>query len=85
MYSYLIQIQNNVYGSFYDENRQNWSLLFRTQEECAKFAMYIAVARAASGEFKSVIQQEILVGPKGKVFTKIFLSLATRVLVLVTL
>ncbi len=58
-----------MYGSFYDDTKQNWSLLFRSLEECVKFSTHVAVAKAAVGEFKTITTQEVVTGPKGKGIT----------------
>jgi hypothetical protein len=55
-----------VYGSFYDEQKQSWSMLFRSVEEINKFATYIAIARASYTDFKQLITQDILIGTKSK-------------------
>src|SRR5262249_24724840 len=39
---------------------------FRSQDEANKFATYVAIARAASADFKQLITQELIVGTKPK-------------------
>lgn len=58
-------IQNGVYGSFYDDSNQNWSLLFKTQAAVEEFAVRLACAKQTMTP-DAVALQDVVVGTMGK-------------------
>ncbi len=40
----ILQIQSSNYASFYDDTRQNWSLMFDSEEQLKEFAKQVTTA-----------------------------------------
>jgi hypothetical protein len=54
---FVFTIQNSVYGSFYDDAQQNWSLLFKSADAVDEFAIRLACAKlAVAGASQPMIQ-----------------------------
>ena len=59
-------IQNGVYGSFYDDDGQNWSLLFKSAEAVEEFSVRLACAKLAASGNAASMTQDVVVGTLGK-------------------
>ncbi|XP_067000468.2 FK506-binding protein 15 [Anabrus simplex] len=46
--NFKFTVQPNNYASFYDDQRQNWSILFDSEKDVVDFAKQVGVARASS-------------------------------------
>ncbi|CAM1303987.1 FKBP15 (predicted), partial [Pycnogonum litorale] len=58
-------VQPNNYANIYDDQRQNWSILFDTKDAVVAFAKHVALAMANSvgkNELKSTVIQDLVVG-----------------------
>ncbi|PIK62039.1 putative FK506-binding protein 15 [Apostichopus japonicus] len=68
---FLFTIQPNNYATFYDEQRQNWSIMFESEQNAMDFAKQVALAKLNSGGgvTSSVIQQDLTVGKGDAVVT----------------
>ncbi|XP_076181374.1 FK506-binding protein 15 isoform X2 [Ptiloglossa arizonensis] len=60
-YDFLYIVQPNNYSSYYDNNKENWSILFENNDVCVKFAKEIALARYFSkdGRIENVLYQDL--------------------------
>lgn len=61
----FLQVQPNNYANFYDNQKQNWSVLFDTSEASCSFAKNVALAMANSGgvnQLKKLIIQDLILG-----------------------
>ncbi|XP_043477102.1 FK506-binding protein 15 isoform X3 [Leptopilina heterotoma] len=67
-FSYIVQANN--YSTYYDNRKENWSILFETSKECIEFAREIGVSRYLSRREKtnnSLIYQDLnAVNEKGE-------------------
>ena len=63
---FVLTVQNELYGSFYDARNQNWSLLFKDADGVAQFAVQVAVGKLRAGGARDVVRQDMLVGAAGK-------------------
>lgn len=63
------KIQKDAYGSFPDDQKQNWTILFKSTSECNQFAMYICIAKSAISGYKTKTL-DIIAGSKSKVIFK---------------
>jgi len=60
------QVQKDVYCNFVDANARNWTMMFTKEEECVRFASFIAVAKNLSDPTRALVVQDIKAG-KGNV------------------
>lgn len=65
--NFVFTMQPNNYATFYDINRQGWSIMFESQQIAHKFAKEVAVAKANScvSSLDSVIIQDLVQGDGG--------------------
>ena len=63
---FALTVQNELYGSFYDASGQNWSLLFKSADAVAQFAVQVAAGKLRAGGARDVVVQELVVGTAGK-------------------
>nr|XP_012138987.1 PREDICTED: FK506-binding protein 15 isoform X3 [Megachile rotundata] len=58
---FLYVIQPNNYSSYYDSNKENWSILFESSDVCIEFAREIALARyfSKNGKIENVLYQDL--------------------------
>ncbi|XP_048777853.1 FK506-binding protein 15-like isoform X2 [Ostrea edulis] len=61
-FSYTVQPNN--YGSFYDDQRQTWSLMFDSEANAVQFAKHVALSKAnsAGGELSTLVSQDLQLG-----------------------
>ncbi|XP_062586110.1 FK506-binding protein 15-like [Saccostrea cucullata] len=62
--SFSYTVQANNYGSFYDEQRQTWSIMFDSEANAIQFAKHVALAKANStgGDLSSLVSQDLQLG-----------------------
>ncbi|XP_076245764.1 FK506-binding protein 15 isoform X2 [Calliopsis andreniformis] len=60
-YDFLYIVQANNYSSYYDSNKDNWSILFENNDVCVEFAKEIGLARYFSKDKKleNVLYQDL--------------------------
>ncbi|XP_034171110.1 FK506-binding protein 15 isoform X1 [Osmia lignaria lignaria] len=60
-HDFLYVIQPNNYSSYYDSNKENWSILFENSDVCIEFAREIALARyfSKNARIENVLYQDL--------------------------
>lgn len=63
---FVYTIQANNYASYYDNNKENWSILFESNENYLEFAIEVGLARyfATQEKGESVIYQDLMPSDK---------------------
>ncbi|KAI4497360.1 hypothetical protein M0802_007607 [Mischocyttarus mexicanus] len=66
---FVYTVQDNNYSTYYDDNNENWCILFENKESSIKFAKELAIAKYFSKEDKieNVIYQDLTAINKDKV------------------
>ncbi|XP_023696497.2 FK506-binding protein 15 isoform X2 [Paramormyrops kingsleyae] len=60
---FVFTVQPSNYGTFYDEQRQNWSLMFESEKAAEDFCKQVCLAKANSTPtLDSVVTQELVLG-----------------------
>ncbi|XP_048840020.1 FK506-binding protein 15-like isoform X2 [Brienomyrus brachyistius] len=60
---FVFTVQPSNYGTFYDDQRQNWSLMFESEKEAVGFCKQVCLAKANSApSLDSVVTQELVLG-----------------------
>ncbi|XP_061184098.1 FK506-binding protein 15-like [Saccostrea echinata] len=61
-FSYTVQANN--YGSFYDDQRQTWSIMFDSDANAVQFAKHVALSKANSAglDLSSLVSQDLQLG-----------------------
>ncbi|XP_066467024.1 FK506-binding protein 15 isoform X4 [Tiliqua scincoides] len=60
---FVLTVQPNNYSTFYDDQRQNWSILFESEKAAADFSQQLCIAKYNSGPSSdSVLFQDLIVG-----------------------
>lgn len=69
--AFVYTVQANNYGSFYDDQRQTWSLMFESEANAVQFAKQVALSKAnsAGGEISSLVSQDLQLGDGAAVDT----------------
>lgn len=69
--AFVYTVQANNYGSFYDDQRQTWSLMFDSEASAVQFAKQVALSKAnsAGGELSSLVSQDLQLGDGAAVNT----------------
>lgn len=62
--NFQFTVQPNLYATFYDDQTQNWSIMFENKEDAVEFTTQVAVARyrSAGSSEECIITQELLPG-----------------------
>lgn len=60
------QVQKDVFCNFNDGNGRNWTISFVKEEECIRFASFVAVAKCLSDPSRPLVIQDMRPG-KGNV------------------
>uniref|UniRef100_K1QL88 peptidylprolyl isomerase n=1 Tax=Magallana gigas TaxID=29159 RepID=K1QL88_MAGGI len=62
--AFVYTVQANNYGSFYDDQRQTWSVMFDSEASAVQFAKQVALSKAnsAGGELSSLVSQDLQLG-----------------------
>ncbi|XP_078032733.1 FK506-binding protein 15 isoform X2 [Augochlora pura] len=60
-HDFLYLVQPNNYSSYYDGNKENWSILFENNDTCIQFAREVGLARYFSkdGKIENVLCQDL--------------------------
>ncbi|KAJ8300576.1 LOW QUALITY PROTEIN: hypothetical protein KUTeg_022095 [Tegillarca granosa] len=60
-------VQPNNYATFYDDPRQNWSIMFDTEQSALQFAKQVTIAMACSmgSSFNTLLSQDLVLGEGG--------------------
>ncbi|KAJ6652055.1 hypothetical protein lerEdw1_015258 [Lerista edwardsae] len=60
---FVLTVQPNNYSTFYDDQRQNWSIMFESEKAAADFSQQLCIAKYNSGPSpSSVLFQDLVVG-----------------------
>ncbi|XP_033119102.1 FK506-binding protein 15-like isoform X4 [Anneissia japonica] len=62
--NFTFTVQANNYATFYDEQRQNWSLMFDSEDSAFEFSKQIGLAKfnSSGGSANNVVYQELRLG-----------------------
>ncbi|XP_053329142.1 FK506-binding protein 15 [Spea bombifrons] len=59
----VFTVQQNNYATFYDDQRQNWSVMFESEAAAAEFSKQVCIARCnGSASLEGVLCQDLLLG-----------------------
>ncbi|MGH0168028.1 UNVERIFIED_CONTAM: hypothetical protein FKN15_062576 [Acipenser sinensis] len=60
---FLFTVQPSNYGTFYDDQRQNWSVMFESEKAAVDFCKEVCVAKGNSApSLESVVTQDLVLG-----------------------
>ncbi|XP_016529671.1 FK506-binding protein 15 isoform X4 [Poecilia formosa] len=60
---FIFTVQLNNYCTFYDDQRQNWSLMFDSEKNASDFCKEVCLAKAnSSSSLESVVTQDVILG-----------------------
>ncbi|XP_067417647.1 FK506-binding protein 15 isoform X2 [Emydura macquarii macquarii] len=60
---FVFTVQPNNYSTFYDDQRQNWSLMFESEKAAMDFSKQLCIAKCnSSPSLDSVLYQDLIVG-----------------------
>ncbi|KAM9744696.1 FK506-binding protein 15 isoform 1-T1 [Menidia menidia] len=60
---FIFTVQPNNYCTFYDDQRQNWSLMFESEKNALDFCKEVCLAKAnSSSSLNSVVAQDLILG-----------------------
>ncbi|NWU89661.1 FKB15 protein, partial [Upupa epops] len=60
---FILTIQPNNYSTFYDDQRQNWSIMFESEKTAMDFSKQVCIAKYnSSSALDSVLYQDLLLG-----------------------
>ncbi|NXN90952.1 FKB15 protein, partial [Rhinopomastus cyanomelas] len=60
---FILTIQPNNYSTFYDDQRQNWSIMFESEKAAMDFSKQVCIAKFnSSSTLDSVLYQDLLLG-----------------------
>ncbi|XP_068771053.1 FK506-binding protein 15 isoform X3 [Struthio camelus] len=60
---FILTVQPNNYSTFYDDQRQNWSIMFESEKAAMDFSKQVCIAKCNSFPvFDSVLYQDLLLG-----------------------
>ncbi|XP_038600675.1 FK506-binding protein 15 [Tachyglossus aculeatus] len=61
--NFELTVQPNNYSTFYDDQRQNWSIMFESEKAAADFSRQICIAKCNSNSsLDAVLSQDLVVG-----------------------
>ncbi|XP_078685814.1 FK506-binding protein 15-like isoform X2 [Branchiostoma floridae x Branchiostoma belcheri] len=60
--TFSFTVQANNYASFYDDQRQTWSVMFESESNAVDFAKHIGMSRANSGAIDGIVHQDLVLG-----------------------
>uniref|UniRef100_A0A6I8P1M2 peptidylprolyl isomerase n=1 Tax=Ornithorhynchus anatinus TaxID=9258 RepID=A0A6I8P1M2_ORNAN len=61
--NFELTVQPNNYSTFYDDQRQNWSIMFESEKTAGDFSKQICIAKCNSNSsLDTVLSQDLLVG-----------------------
>uniref|UniRef100_A0A8D0HIE5 peptidylprolyl isomerase n=1 Tax=Sphenodon punctatus TaxID=8508 RepID=A0A8D0HIE5_SPHPU len=56
------EVQLNSYSTFYDDQRQNWSIMFESEKAAIDFSKQLCIAKCNSSPLDSVLYQDLILG-----------------------
>ncbi|XP_061867478.1 FK506-binding protein 15 isoform X2 [Colius striatus] len=60
---FVLTVQPNNYSTFYDDQRQNWSIMFESEKAAVDFSKQVCIAKCNSSPvLDSVLYQDLLLG-----------------------
>ncbi|XP_010279923.1 PREDICTED: FK506-binding protein 15, partial [Phaethon lepturus] len=60
---FILTVQPNNYSTFYDDQRQNWSIMFESEKAAMDFSRQVCIAKCNSSPvLDSVLYQDLLLG-----------------------
>ncbi|XP_021270070.1 FK506-binding protein 15 isoform X2 [Numida meleagris] len=60
---FVLTVQSNNYSTFYDDQRQNWSIMFESEKAAVDFSKQVCIAKCNSSPvLDSVLYQDLLLG-----------------------
>ncbi|XP_052537214.1 FK506-binding protein 15 isoform X1 [Tympanuchus pallidicinctus] len=60
---FVLTVQSNNYSTFYDDQRQNWSIMFESEKAAVDFSKQVCIAKYNSSPvLDSVLYQDLLLG-----------------------
>uniref|UniRef100_A0A8C4W0L6 peptidylprolyl isomerase n=1 Tax=Gopherus evgoodei TaxID=1825980 RepID=A0A8C4W0L6_9SAUR len=60
---FVLTVQPNNYGTFYDDQRHNWSIMFESEKAAMDFSKQLCIAKCnSSPSLDSVLYQDLIVG-----------------------
>ncbi|XP_027543658.1 FK506-binding protein 15 isoform X2 [Neopelma chrysocephalum] len=60
---FVLTVQPNNYSTFYDDQRQNWSIMFESEKAAMDFSKQVCIAKCNSSPvLESVLYQDLLLG-----------------------
>ncbi|XP_030362888.1 FK506-binding protein 15 isoform X1 [Strigops habroptila] len=60
---FVLTVQPNNYSTFYDDQRQNWSIMFESEKAAMDFSKQVCIAKCNSSPvLDSVLSQDLLLG-----------------------
>uniref|UniRef100_A0A8C9L5F9 peptidylprolyl isomerase n=1 Tax=Pavo cristatus TaxID=9049 RepID=A0A8C9L5F9_PAVCR len=60
---FVLTVQSNNYSTFYDDQRQNWSIMFESEKAAVDFSKQVCIAKYNSSPvLDSVLHQDLLLG-----------------------
>ncbi|KAM6237844.1 FK506-binding protein 15 isoform 3-T3 [Spheniscus humboldti] len=60
---FILTVQPNNYSAFYDDERQNWSIMFESEKAAMDFSKQVCIAKCNSSPvLDSVLYQDLLLG-----------------------
>ncbi|KAG6924346.1 FK506 binding protein 15 [Chelydra serpentina] len=60
---FVLTVQPNNYSTFYDDQRQNWSIMFESEKTAMDFSKQLCIAKCnSSPSLDSVLYQDLIVG-----------------------
>ncbi|XP_010719051.1 FK506-binding protein 15 isoform X3 [Meleagris gallopavo] len=60
---FVLTVQSNNYSTFYDDQRQNWSIMFESEKAAMDFSKQVCIAKYNSSPvLDSVLYQDLLLG-----------------------
>uniref|UniRef100_A0A8B9RPH9 peptidylprolyl isomerase n=1 Tax=Accipiter nisus TaxID=211598 RepID=A0A8B9RPH9_9AVES len=60
---FILTVQPNNYSTFYDDQRQNWSIMFESEKAATDFSKQVCIAKCNSSPvLDSVLYQDLLLG-----------------------
>ncbi|XP_068269837.1 FK506-binding protein 15 isoform X2 [Nyctibius grandis] len=60
---FILTVQPNNYSTFYDDQRQNWSIMFESEKAAIDFSKQVCIAKCNSSPvLDSVLYQDLLLG-----------------------
>ncbi|KFQ40634.1 FK506-binding protein 15, partial [Mesitornis unicolor] len=60
---FVLTVQPNNYSTFYDDQRQNWSIMFESEKAATDFSKQVCIAKCNSSPvLDSVVSQDLILG-----------------------